>query len=542
MKMNRPEVEESGWSPVWLIPVVALLIGVWMVYSTMANQGPLIKVQFATAEGLEAGKTRIKTRSVDIGTVESVMLNPGLDGITVTARIDKTAEPLLTRDARLWVVRPRVGTTGVSGLGTLLSGAYIELDPGTAEAGARQFTGLEDVPLTSPGTPGLALKLFSDSSHSLTVADPVLYQGFRVGQVESASFDADMKQAVYQIFIDAPYDRLITTNTRFWNVAGIQLDASAEGVNVTTGSLASLLAGGITFDVPPDLPVGQKVDGSQPFHLHANQRSAFERRHQYRAEYLILLEDSVRGLTVGAPVEYRGIRIGSVAQINVKGVERSGNSELDKMIPVLIYLEPGRIGYGDSQQGLDAFRNDFVTWVADGLSAKLQTGNLLSGSQFVAINFHDDELPDFPDIYSGYSVIPTSQEGLEQISYKLEKLLDKVNGLPLEDTLQQANQVLAQLNATLQRVEQLGHHTNGLLADESTRRLPEQLSETLETMNQALSGVGPNSENYRQARQLMTELRAALGDLQPLLHELNNKPSALLFSEPRSEDIQPLAP
>ena len=241
-------------------------------------------------------------------------------------------------------------------------------------------------------------------------------------------------------------------------------------------------------------------------------------------------------------MEYRGIRIGSVAQINVKGVERSGNSELDKMIPVLIYLEPGRIDYGDSQQGLDTFRNDFVTWVADGLSAKLQTGNLLSGSQFVAINFHDDELPDFPEYHAGYPVIPTSQEGLEQISYKLEKLLDKVNGLPLEDTLQQANQVLVQLNATLQRVEQLGHHTNGLLADESTRRLPEQLSETLETMNQALSGVGPNSENYRQARQLMTELRAALGDLQPLLHELNNKPSALLFSEPRSEDIQPLAP
>lgn len=542
MEASRPEVEESGWSPVWLIPLVALLIGIWMVYSSMANQGPLITITFATAEGLEAGKTRIKTRSVDIGTVESVMLNPGLDGITVTARIDKTAESLLTQDARLWVVRPRIGTTGVSGLDTLLSGAYIELDPGKESAGAKTFTGLEDIPLTSPGTPGLALKLFSDTSHSLTVADPVLYQGFRVGQVESASFDADMKQAVYQVFIDAPYDRLITENTRFWNVAGIEFDASADGLRVTTGSLASMLAGGITFDVPPDLPLGQRSDGDQPFHLHPDKRSAFEHRYQYRAEYLVLLEDSVRGLTTGAPVEYRGIRIGTVAKINVDGIERSGDSHLDKMIPVLIYLEPGRIGYGDSQQGLDRFRNDFVGWIAAGLSAKLQTGNLLSGSQFVAINFHDDELPEFPEYYSGYSVIPTSQEGLEQITHKIEKLLDKVNGLPLENTMQQTNQMLVQLNATLEKIEQFGHHTNSLLADENTRQLPAQLADTLRSMDKALAGVGPESENYRQARQLMTDLQAALGDLQPLLHELNNKPSALLFSEPKGDDIQPVAP
>lgn len=530
---------ENGWSPIWLVPLVALFLGIWMWYDHVSSQGPLITISFATAEGLEAGKTRIKTRSVDVGLVESVTLDLDSKGITVRARIDKSAASLLTSDARFWVVRPRIGNGGISGLGTLLSGAYIELDPGNASVRGDEFIGLEDVPLTSPGTPGLALTLYSSGKHSLSVADPVLYRGFKVGQVESVNFDPNKKQAEYRIFVHSPYDVLLSENTQFWNVGGFELDATAEGINVSAGSLETLLGGGVTFAVPPDLPVGKAVSEGHSFRLYDNRKAAFNRQYRFVAEYLVLLEDSVRGLRHGAPVEYRGIRIGTVAKVNVEGIERSGKSWLDKMIPVLIHLEPGRVGYGDTQQALDKFRKDFSSWVKEGMSARLETGNLISGSQFVSLNFHNDKLLDFPDFYSGYQVVPTSQDGFGQITDQLKNLLDKFNQLPIEDTVLQANKALAQIDRTLQQLDRLGGKANELLDSESSQEMPEQLLSAVKQLNETLSGISPGSDNYRQARQVMSELNSVLNEVQPLLRELNSRPSALLFSQPKAEDEQP---
>ena len=528
--------ESSRWSPIWLVPVVAFLLCIWMVINHINNLGPEITISFATAEGLEAGKTRIKARNVDIGLVETVMLNESMNGVIVMARLDKAAAKLLSQGARFWVVKPRIGSGGISGLGTLLSGAYIELSPSSSNKKQRSFEGLEDVPLTSADTPGLALTLFNDDKHELSVGDPVLYRGFKVGQVEDVQFDPVSRRAHYRLFINAPYDQLITDNSYFWNVGGIELDATVNGINISAGTLESLISGGITFDVPPDLPRGNTIKVTREYKLYKNKQSAFERRYQFYAEYLLLLEDSVRGLVEGAPVEYRGIRLGTVANVGVEGIERSGKTESDRLIPVLVHLEPGRIGYGDNKSALIKFKQDFSYWINEGLSARLNTGNLITGMQFVDLNFHDASLIDSIKKYGEYYVIPSSNEGFGQITAKV----DKIQQLPLKAMVENAGDALAELNQTMQGLQLVVKRADNMLANEDVSEIPSSLNNTLKELNQTISGLGPDSENYRNAAQTLSDLNKVLRDVQPLLRELNNKPSALLFSQPKSADLEPL--
>lgn len=531
--------ESSNWSPIWLVPIVAFLLGVWMVFSYINNLGPEITISFATAEGLEAGKTRIKARNVDIGIVETVMLNDSMDGVVVTVRLDKAVTKLLNQGARFWVVKPRIGSAGISGLGTLLSGAYIELSPGKSSETQRQFEGLEDVPLTTAGTPGLALSLFNDDKHELSVGDPVLYRGFKVGQVEEAQFDPILRRVHYRLFINAPYDQLITENTYFWNVGGIELDATVNGINISAGTIESLISGGVTFDVPPDLPRGKSIQAEREYQLYKNKQSAFERRYQFYAEYLLLLEDSVRGLVAGAPVEYRGIRLGTVTEVGVEDIKRSEKNESDRLIPVLVHLEPGRIGYGDNDEALTKFKKDFVYWIKEGISARLNTGNIITGKQFVDLNFHDNLTTDFPEKYGRFDVIPTSNEGFGQITAKVEKILDKIQQLPLKPLIENASTALVELNQTMQGLQLVVKRADEILAHEDVSEIPSSVNNTLKELNQTIVGLGPDSENYRNAAQTLSDLNKVLRDVQPLLRELNNKPSALLFSQPKGADLEP---
>ncbi|MEH6448639.1 MAG: intermembrane transport protein PqiB [Oleispira sp.] len=531
--------ESSSWSPIWLVPIVAFLLGVWMVFSYINNLGPEITISFATAEGLEAGKTRIKARNVDIGIVETVMLNDSMDGVVVTVRLDKSVTKLLNQGARFWVVKPRIGSAGISGLGTLLSGAYIELSPGKSSETQRQFEGLEDVPLTTAGTPGLALSLFNDDKHELSVGDPVLYRGFKVGQVEEAQFDPKLRRVHYRLFINAPYDQLITENTYFWNVGGIELDATVNGINISAGTIESLISGGVTFDVPPDLPRGKSIQAEREYQLYRNKQSAFERRYQFYAEYLLLLEDSVRGLVAGAPVEYRGIRLGTVTEVGVEDIKRSEKNESDRLIPVLVHLEPGRIGYGDNAEALTKFKKDFVYWIKEGISARLNTGNIITGKQFVDLNFHDNLTTNFPEKHGRFDVIPTSNEGFGQITAKVEKILDKIQQLPLKPLIEHASTALVELNQTMQGLQLVVTRADEILAHEDVSEIPSSLNNTLKELNQTIVGLGPNSESYRNAAQTLSDLNKVLRDVQPLLRELNNKPSALLFSQPKGVDLEP---
>ena len=306
MSDMKPEVSSGRrFNPIWVVPLVAVVIGLYMVVHTKLTEGPEITINFSTAEGLEAGKTRLRYRDVDIGVVESVGLSKSMEDVIVTAKLDRSATDMLRADTRFWVVRARVGAGAISGLGTLLSGAYIQLDPGKGKPGQRIFTGLEVPPLTPADAPGVRLVLYSEDAGSVSSGDAIVYHGFKVGRIESVTFDSKTRQVRYDAFIDAPYNDLVTSSTRFWNVSGIAINATAAGINVVTGSLDTILLGGVAFDNLPGLPTGDKAQSGAIYKLNASYAELEEDPFQYRAYFIMRFTQSLRGLEPGAPVWLR---------------------------------------------------------------------------------------------------------------------------------------------------------------------------------------------------------------------------------------------
>lgn len=528
---------------VWIIPLVALLIGIWMILNHYLTRGPEIYITFPTAEGIESGKTKIKALSVDIGIVNDVQLNEDLKSVTVNASIDHEAESLLRDDAQFWVVRPRIGTSGVSGLNTLLSGAYIELAPGTGKEGKRDFQGLDEAPITPASIPGLHLTLLSEDASSVGIGDPVLYRGYKVGRVENTKLAMDTQKLQVSIFIESPYDGLITNHTRFWNSSGISFQASASGVTLQTSSIESLLIGGVSFDLPDGSKPGEKAKDFDEFTLYPDATSINENPYQFYKEYLLLFDSSVRGLVAGAPVLYRGLRIGTVMGIsfNYLHIDKARTKDRSPQIPVLIRLEPGRWLDEDSLQAKSKAVADVTESVSTGMRASLTTGNLLTGALVVTFDFYDDVEPASIEKIGNYDTIPTISKGLVEIQVKIVNLLDKLNSLPLNSVLQDTNSTLNQITKTLASADQTVKELNSILKNSNTQQLPESIVSTLDELKQTLQGLSPNSSLYLDLSSSIEQLNATLKNVENLTQTIENKPNSLIFSKPIKEDTQPRA-
>ncbi|MEC8080713.1 MAG: MlaD family protein, partial [Pseudomonadota bacterium] len=381
----------NGISKIWIIPLITLLVSAWFVIQEINNKGLEIEIEFETASGLEAGKTQIRIRDVIIGHVDKIELNDDSTGVLVTAVLDKETEKYLRSDSRFWVVSPRVSLAGVSGLQTLLSGSYIEMAPGISEQTSRYFVALNDPPVTPIGTPGIRLFLNSEKSFTAQVGDQVIYRGLAVGRIETVNYDLEKRLARYSAFIEAPFDRLITSNTRFWNTSGIELELGVDGVGVSTPNLESLISGGISFDDPEGMPLGHASYHDKIFQIYPSFKSAMSHRYSEKVFFLLLIESSVRGLKVGAPVEYRGLQIGQVEDINIRLDEHKLEAdEASYKIPVLISVQPGRANLTDDHEGSDFIRQQFDLWLKNGLQASLKTGSVLTGAVFIDLK-HDDK-------------------------------------------------------------------------------------------------------------------------------------------------------
>lgn len=305
------------WSTVWIIPIVTALIGVWILFYHFSHQGPVATLVTTRSEGLVAGKTKIKSRSViDVGLVENVSLSENLSKVRVQARLNTGMEKLLRQDSAFWVVKPQIGSEGVSSLGTLLSGAYIELQPGnTGKVGQDNHPLLNAPPLASPEAKGLRIVVDSEKSGQMNAGDPVLFRGYRVGSVETRYFDPKMRAIRYQLFIPSPYDQLVNRNVRFWKDSGVAFDMSAQGMRVEIGSLATLFSVGVSFDVPDGWDRGEPAKEKAEYQLFDNQRSIQDSLYTVHKDYLLFFSDSVCGLHPGAPVEFHDILLGTVAQV-----------------------------------------------------------------------------------------------------------------------------------------------------------------------------------------------------------------------------------
>ncbi len=544
MNEMKPSVSSGRkLSAVWIIPLVAVAIGVWMVIHTAMTEGPSITIDFKTAEGLEAGKTKVRILSHEIGLVEDVVLKADVSGVSATVKLEPEAKPLLREDTQFWVVRARVGAGGVSGLGTLLSGAYIEMAPGAAAEGRKAYVGLEAPPLTPVGAPGLRLTLFSDRAGSVSAGNAVLFQGYEVGRVEAAAFDSDRQQVRYDIFIDAPFHELIHSATRFWDISGVDVNASASGIQVNTGSMETILLGGLSFGTPPGVAVGQPVADGAEFTLYGSYNDILENPYEHGTHYVVSFRQSLRGLVPGAPVEYRGIQVGRVERILLKELSAMGlgADRTNVPIPVLIYLEPGRLQIPDSEDSVSLLRTNIEQSVQDGMRATLQTGNLLTGRQLISVDFYPEEAPAELGQFEQYTTLPTIGTGLAHLETQVSDLLNKLNALPLEETVAGANKAVATLDKALASLTTALDSANATLSRTDTAELPGELVVTLQKMRVVLDGFSQNAELYKNLNASLRSLDATLNNTKNLTRQLSDKPNAMLLPVTTEPDPIPRA-
>ena len=494
----------------------------------------------------------VKFRDVEMGTVEDVVLGENLEGIIAVIKMKREALPLLNDETRFWVVTAQIGGGGISGLDTILSGAYIQIAPGSSNTEALEFTGLEEPPLTPVDAPGIRLILLSERAVSVGPGDPVLFHGFEVGRVESLTFDPEKKQLRHVIFIDAPYHELVNSSVRFWDLSGISLSAGADGFKVEAGSLKSILQGGVTFATPPDFGVGVPVENNTEFRLFPDYADILESPFGYRTYYVVNFDQSIKGLLPNAPVEYRGIRIGEVKSVLLEELVAKGireNAEPRGVpIPVLIYIEPGRFALPDTKESLELMSKTFEKGVRNGMRATLQIGNLLTGAQVVALDYFDDAPAAELGEFEGYVTIPTVVTGLSGLEEKISRLLDKANQLPIENTLGSINLAVTELNSSLKALRVVLENDNlraipaelqstlealrTILEDDGIREIPGEIKSTLAAARFQLQGE--STEAYQLGRTLK-EVESAARALREFLNLMEQKPESLIRGKKDTE-------
>lgn len=520
-------------SAIWLVPIVAALLGVWLVYQHYASLGPVATVSFETAEGVIAGKTKVLRRSVEVGVVEAVRLTEDHEGVAMDLRIDRDVSSLLVEDTRFWVVRPRVGGAGISGLGTLVSGGYIEIDPGSSSQASRSFVGLEQPPVTPLGVPGLRLKLVADKAGSLGPGAPVVYKGLKVGKIEDRIFDITGDQVFFDAFIEERYAQLVGGTTRFWNTSGVDLELSTDGFRIRTGNLESLISGGVEFDTPDTDQGWVGIDEGKVFTLYDSRRSVETVVLKPRLTYLLLFKDSVRGLSEEAPVEFRGIRVGKVTGISFEYAPR----DPERRVPVLIRLDPTAIDDLPemTRETAAAMIDDRVK---QGLRASLKPGNVLTGQLFVNLTLNPDAEPAEVGSVGKYRTIPTVSSGLARIEDKLVLVLDKLQALPVENTLNGATDALAEIQAAAKSLAGAAAEMETLMASDKMQNLPNRIDSVLIELNRTLAGFEPGSPIYGDLTAATQELRSSLRSFKVLADSIERKPNSLIFGR-KSGTITP---
>ena len=545
---NLPDPEfrtkKRGISIVWLVPLVALAIGGWLVYKALSEKGPTITISFNSAAGLEAGKTKIKYKDVELGQVVSIDLDDQLSQVILKAELVKKAENFLSQNTRFWVVRARVGAGGVSGLGTLFSGAYIGLDPGNPGPPATSFEGLEIPPVVTTDLPGSHFVLRAASLGSLNIGVPVYFRRIEVGRVVSYKLDEDGQAVTIKVFVHDPHHELVRKNTRFWNASGLDVDIGADGIRVDTESLVTLMIGGIAFDTPVNQEPGEPAEENVVFELYKNRDSISEKTYVDKNRWLLYFNSDVRGLKSGAPVELNGIQIGSVLDVNLEfDVEKVSFS-----VPVLIETEGERIkAKGKMPEGAAEQRvMDYL--VFKGLRAQLKTGSLITGKLLVALELHPDAPPAAINWDGMYPVLPTVPTAMEEITTSLTQLLKKLEKLPFEqigsdlrDTISGANRLVnspelqqspAALNETLNQAQKFVAALNTDVAPEMKSAVSNLNSALIQAQKLAKS---LNSNVAPQADRTLKELQSAARSIKVWAEYLERHPEALIRGKGKSK-------
>ena len=521
-------VRRREWLPslIWLIPIVAALVGVMLIVKILMERGPEIVLTFETAEGLEANKTAVKYKDVQIGTVQSLRLARDRSHVRVLVQLNKEAEGFTAEDSRFWVVRPRLDTSGISGLGTLLSGAYIGADAGVSKETASEFKGLEVPPIVTRDASGQQFLLRATDIGSLDVGSPVYFRRIKVGQVAAYQLDGDGRGVTLRVFVNAPYDKFVGVNTRFWQASGIDAQLSASGFTLRTQSLATILLGGIAFKAPDDA-MGPLAKENTAFTLAEDETTAMKEPDGPPQTLLMYFNQSLRGLSPGAPVDFRGVVIGEVKSIGVE----FDRAEREFRMPVLVQVYPDRLRRraGETGEETRATQQDRLRFLTEkGLRAQLRNGNLLTGSVYVALDFFPKAPPAKINMDKNPIELPTVANSLDEIQSQVQEIASKLNKVPYEQIAGDLRTTLAALNKTLASTEQAVTRIN----TDVTPELTAAMKDVRKIVNNAERTLADDSPLQQDMRQTLRELTRAAGSVRVLTDYLERHPESLLRGKP----------
>jgi paraquat-inducible protein B len=479
----------ASW--IWLVPALAAIVGASLVIRNALEAGPQITISFQSGEGLEAGKTPVKYKSVVIGTVHSLGLSPDRNSVLVKVNLHESAESFATASTRFWVVRPRIGLGGVSGVDTLFSGAFIGADIGDSTEPRKDFVGLENPPSVTYGTPGKSFQLHAGDLGSIDVGSPIYYRRIQVGHVTSYALDTNGKSVSLHVFIDAPSDRFVTQGTRFWNASGVDVSLGANGLKLNTESLATVIAGGIGFEDAPGPQDDTPAPANTNFLLFGDEVTAMRPPDGEPSYIRMRFDQSVRGLDVDAPVEFLGIDIGHVVSVNLDYDEKTQRFPI--IVGAVVY--PRRLGRAQTKLAALAAKHGDAEGMAQtigvlvghGLRAQARNGNLLTGQLYIGLDF----VPGAPKVAFNPAAkpleIPTARGSLSQLQDRLDSIVAKLQKVPFDKIGNHLDESLAQFSSTLQ-------HLNTDLLPQLKGSL-QGINKTLGSAEKALSGDSPLQQN-----------------------------------------------
>ncbi len=523
-------------SLVWIVPIIALLVGISLVVHDRMQAGPIITITFKTGQGLTADKTEVRYRNVVIGHVSEVELSEDEKSVTATVKLVKRAVNFTRKDAKFWVVRPRIGAGGISGVDTLLSGDFIGADSGTSPERIKDFIGLEVPPPITYGEPGKRYTLHARDLGSLDIGSSVYYRKIPVGQVVAYALEPDGKGVNIDVFVTAPNDAFVTGNTRFWNASGIDIGVGANGFNVKTESLSSVLVGGIAFNTP-EFGLGSPVaETGQRFDLMADEQTAMAPP-PGKAQYMSLrFNQALRNLKVDAPVEFQGLEIGKVVSVNLDFDLKTSSFPI--IVGIVIY--PQSLGQAHVRM-LELLKHDpsdergtltiLQNFVEHGLRAQARTGNVLTGQLYISLDFYPKAEKVAFDVNARPIMLPTIPGSLDQLQAQLQAMVEKISKLPLDRIANNLDGSLSELRSSIGQF--------------SAKTLPAiqaslaDVSKTLKTANSALADDSPQREQLGEA---INELGRTSRSLRDLSDYLSRHPESLIRGRPKNAPYQDQSP
>lgn len=522
-------VRKSRISWVWLIPVVAAIVAGFLAWRTLSQQGSQITVSFHSGDGLVAGQTRVRYKAVELGQVEAVHLSGDISNVIVTIRMRRDANRYLTDSARFWVVRPRLSSGSLSGIETIVSGAYIEMDPGEPSgAGKYDFTGLETPPAVRSGEPGTTYKLSAERLGSLTSGAPVFYRDVTAGEVLDYNIGNGLGPVALNVFVRSPYDKLVRDGSKFWNASGLSLKLGADGLHLEVASLQAVLNGGVAYDAPKD-PDAKPVPAGTEFKLYTNLEAAEAAGYKSRLDFVTYFESSARGLSVGASVDFFGIQVGTVQNVALDLNPTTGQTR----VKVSFQIQPERIALSATAQETDPIEVA-KRLVARGLRAQLQTSSFLTGSMVLALTLDKDAPPGQLVRKGDDWIVPSEGGGLDNILSSASSIANKLDRLPLDEIGANLNRTLRSASTAMASVGDLASQANRGLSP-AFARLPAitaSLEQAVSRADRVLTsldrGYGKDSDTQRELTRAMVQVGDTARSIRQLADYLDRHPEALI--------------